>query len=164
MPPFSLWDCLHGIKCDVRNIFFQIILLLTQQPGPDQPLALLRPDDLHLGLVGEVVDQLLLQVVHVGEVVHQDDLFDEMRRRAVEHRVHGPQQHRPGFVVETYYHGGRGEVLEETVGGLAPEMSSALTYRSFGARRKINFHILNRIFFTSFTPKVERWKCPEWLN
>ena len=39
-------------------------------------------------------------LTHIREVVHEDDLLEEVLRRAVDHRVHSPQEDRPGLVVE----------------------------------------------------------------
>lgn len=47
----------------------------------------------------------------VAEVVHQDDLCDELRRRAVEHAVDGPEQRRPALVVERDDDAGVGQLL-----------------------------------------------------
>lgn len=47
----------------------------------------------------------------VAEVVDQDDLRYELRRRAVEHAVNGPQQRRPAFVVERDDDAGVGQLL-----------------------------------------------------
>lgn len=47
----------------------------------------------------------------VAEVVDQDDLCDELWRRAVEHAVNGPQQRRPALVVERDDDAGVGQLL-----------------------------------------------------
>lgn len=59
-------------------------------------------------------------LTHVGEVVHQDDLLDEVRRRPVQHGVHRPQQYGPGLVVETHDDGRLWELLPVPAGLLAP--------------------------------------------
>lgn len=46
-----------------------------------------------------------------AEVVHQDDLLDEVRRRAVEHAVHRAQQRGPHLVHEAEDHAGGGQVV-----------------------------------------------------
>lgn len=51
------------------------------------------------------------QRTFVAEVVHQDDLGDELRRRAVEDAVDGPQQRRPALVVERDDDAGVGQLL-----------------------------------------------------
>lgn len=47
----------------------------------------------------------------VAEVVDQDDLGEELRRRAVEHAVDGPQQRGPALVVERDDDAGVGQLL-----------------------------------------------------
>lgn len=49
-----------------------------QEPSPDQPFSFLRADDLDLWVLCEVLVELVFHVWHVGEVVHEDDLFDEV--------------------------------------------------------------------------------------
>lgn len=46
-----------------------------------------------------------------AEVVHQNDLFQEVRRRPVEHAVHGAKQRGPHFVHEAEDHAGGGQVI-----------------------------------------------------
>lgn len=46
-----------------------------------------------------------------AEVVHQDDLLEEVRRRPVEHAVHGAQQRGPHFIHEAEDHSGGGQVI-----------------------------------------------------
>ena len=40
-------------------------------------------------------------LTHIGEIVHQDDLLEQVGRGSVQHRVHRPEEHRPRLVVET---------------------------------------------------------------
>lgn len=47
----------------------------------------------------------------VTEVIDQDDLCDELRRRAVEDAVNGSQQRRPAFVVKRDDDAGVGKLL-----------------------------------------------------
>lgn len=47
----------------------------------------------------------------VAVVVHQDDLLQQVSGRVVDHAVHGPQDHRQGFVYEDEDHGDLREVL-----------------------------------------------------
>ncbi len=47
----------------------------------------------------------------VAEVIDQDDLGDELWRRAVENAVNGPQQRRPALVMERDDDAGVGEFL-----------------------------------------------------
>lgn len=46
-----------------------------------------------------------------AEVVHQNDLFEEVRRRPVEHAVHGAQQRGPHFIHEAEDHTSGGQVV-----------------------------------------------------
>lgn len=46
-----------------------------------------------------------------AEVVHQDDLLDEVRRRPVEHAVHRAQQRGPNLIHEAEDHAGGGQVV-----------------------------------------------------
>lgn len=46
-----------------------------------------------------------------AEVVHQDDLLDEVRRRPVEHAVHRAQQRGPNLIHEAEDHAGGGQVI-----------------------------------------------------
>lgn len=49
-----------------------------------------------------------------AEVVHQNDLREEVRRRPVEHAVHGAQERRPHLVHEAEDHaGGRQVVVDQ---------------------------------------------------
>lgn len=48
----------------------------------------------------------------VTEVIYEDDLRDEVVRRAVGDAVHRPQQGRPALVVEGNYYTGVGQVLQ----------------------------------------------------
>lgn len=59
-------------------------------------------------------------LTHVGEIVDQDYVANQVGRRAVEHRVHGAQQHRPRLVVEADDHIGWRQVVAVPVGLLAP--------------------------------------------
>lgn len=47
----------------------------------------------------------------VAEVVHEDDLGDELRRRAVEDAVNGAQQRRPALVMEGDDDAGVGKIF-----------------------------------------------------
>ena len=72
-------------------------------------------------------------LTHVGFVVDEDDLLEEVVGRAVEDGVHRPQQHGPGLVVETDDHRGRGQLRAEPVRSLAPteqtsEFKKAINY------------------------------------
>ena len=72
-------------------------------------------------------------LTHVGLVVDEDDLLEEVVGRAVEDGVHRPQQHGPGLVVETDDHRGRGQLRAEPVRSLAPteqtsEFKKAINY------------------------------------
>lgn len=48
----------------------------------------------------------------VAEVVHQDDLGDEVLRRAAGDTVYGPEQRRPALVVEGDDDAGVGQFLQ----------------------------------------------------
>lgn len=48
----------------------------------------------------------------VTEVIHQHYLCYQLRWRAVEDTVHCPEQGRPSFIVEWYYHTGVRELLQ----------------------------------------------------
>ena len=45
-------------------------------------------------------------LTHVGEVVDEDDLLEQLGRRAVQDAVHGAEQHGPRLVVEAHHHAG----------------------------------------------------------
>jgi hypothetical protein len=60
------------------------------------------------------------RLTHVGEVVHEDDLLEQVGRRAVEHGVDSPQQDRPGLIVEADDHSGRWQLLQVAARFLTP--------------------------------------------
>ena len=59
-------------------------VLGAEQPRPDQADSLRGADHLHLGILLDVLVQVVLDVVHRARVIHQDDFVKKMRRRPVE--------------------------------------------------------------------------------
>lgn len=80
-------------------------------------------EELHHGQRGSVglVSPLENPSTFGAEVVHQNDLLEEVRRRPVEHAVHGAKQRGPHFIHEAEDHTGGGQVIVDqslcTAGG-----------------------------------------------
>lgn len=50
-----------------------------------------------------------------AEIIHQNDLLEEVRWRPVEHAVHGAEQRGPHFIHETENHTGGGQVVMDQI-------------------------------------------------
>jgi len=59
-------------------------------------------------------------LTHIGEIVHQDDLLEQVGRGSVQHRVHRPEEYRPRLVVETDDNWRGRKILQVTTRLLAP--------------------------------------------
>jgi len=76
-------------------------VLRTQKARPYKALSFGGPDNFHFAVQGHVVFQLPLRMSHIGEIVHEDDLLEQVGRGSVQHRVHRPEEYRPRLIVET---------------------------------------------------------------
>jgi hypothetical protein len=59
-------------------------------------------------------------LTHIGEIVHEDDLLEQVGRGPVQHRVHSPEEYRPCLVVETDDNWRGRKILQVTTRLLAP--------------------------------------------
>ena len=59
-------------------------------------------------------------LTHIGEIVHQDDLLEQVGRGSVQHRVHRPEEYRPRLIVETDDNWRGRKILQVTTRLLAP--------------------------------------------
>ena len=90
-------------------------------PSTDESGALSGAEDADGdGELGDVVLELLAEVLVLGGVVDEDDLLEERLGRAVDDGVHRPQEGRPRLVVEDDHDRGGGQE-GRVVLRLAPE-------------------------------------------
>lgn len=85
---------------------------------------LLREHCTHLSYTIRIAHYTL---THIGKVIDEDDLLDEMLWRSIQNRVYGSQQHGPRLVVEADNDSCRRQIFHVTTRLLAPGDKNEMT-------------------------------------
>ena len=77
----------------------------------------------NLWILCHVVLKILLEMIHGGGVIHEDNLQEDVLWRPVEDGVDRAEEDGPGLVMEAHDHTCLGQIIHNTSLGLTPVIS-----------------------------------------